>query len=98
MESGLSSGTSFGRKKRIEVAIGAAATGLLLLGMIAANILRKGEVNYEKINLCPSTNGQFARYRCCAKNLILGISTICLRLNFSRRLDLDQICLFLDGH
>jgi len=31
---------------------------------------------------CPSTNGQFARYRRCVKNLILGISPICLRLNF----------------
>jgi hypothetical protein len=35
---------------------------------------------------CPSINGQFARYRRCAKNLILAISTICLRLNFSRAL------------
>ena len=65
MESGLSSGTSFGRKKRIEVAIGAAATGLLLLGMKAANILRKGEVNYEKINFhCVYFSGDLIPSRC----------------------------------
>jgi len=35
---------------------------------------------------CPSTNDQLVRYRRCAKNLILGISAICLRLNFPRAL------------
>jgi hypothetical protein len=43
-------------------------------------------LGYRFLNKCPSINGQFARYLCCAKNLILGISTICLRLNFSRAL------------
>jgi len=31
---------------------------------------------------CLSRNGQFARYLCCTKNLLLGISTICLWINF----------------
>jgi hypothetical protein len=43
-------------------------------------------LDWPFINQCPSINGQFARYRRRAKNLILEISTICLRLNFSRAL------------
>jgi hypothetical protein len=50
------------------------------------NTARQDASALKNVKLCPSTNGQFARYRRCAKNSILGISTIGLRLNFSRAL------------
>jgi hypothetical protein len=48
-------------------------------------------------NLCPSRNDQFARYRRCAKKLILGISTICLRLIFSHALISTKFAYFWTG-
>ncbi len=63
------------------------------LGDAAAN----HTMRFRMVNKCPSINGQFARYLRCAKNLILGISTR-PAVKFFVRLDLDPICLFLDGH
>ncbi|WP_419664125.1 HDIG domain-containing metalloprotein [Desulfosarcina variabilis] len=57
-----------------------------------AGITEAGIVNY-----CPSRNDQFARYRRCAKNLILGISAICLWLNFSCALISTKFAYFWMG-